>query len=48
VELAYIVTVYACVYCVTTLGELKIMCLKHGTDCNKLNMLLCEYGYLRD
>jgi len=47
VELAYIVAVYAHVWCVNTLGGLKIMCLKHGTDRDKLNML-GERGYLRD
>ena len=30
--------------CVNTLDGLKIMCLKHGTDFNKLNMLLSEHG----
>jgi len=44
VELVYIVGVYARVYCVNTLDGLKIMCLKHGTDFNKFNMLLGEHG----
>jgi len=44
VELAYIVVVYARVYCVNILDGFKIMCLKHGTDCNKFNMLLGEHG----
>ena len=43
-ELAYIVVVYGCVHCVHTLVGLKIMCLKHGTDLNKFNMLLGEHG----
>ena len=43
-ELAYIVAVYARVCCANTLGGLKIMCLKHGIDFNKLNMLLGEHG----
>jgi len=44
VELAYIVVVYAHIYCVNTLDGLKIMCLKHGIDFNKFNVLLGEHG----
>ena len=43
-ELAYIMVVYAHVYCVNTLDGLKIMSLKHETDFNKFNMLLDEHG----
>jgi len=44
VELAYIVVVYARVYCVNTLEGLKIMRLMPGTDFNKFNMLLGKPG----
>ena len=39
-KLAYIVAVYARVCCANTLGGLKIMCLKHGADRDKLKYVV--------
>ena len=43
-ELAYIMVVYARVYCVNTLDGLQETWLKYGTDFNQFNMLLLEHG----
>jgi len=43
-ELAYIMVVYARVYCVNTLDGLQVIWLKYRTDFNQFNMLLLEHG----
>ena len=42
-ELAYIMVVYARVYCVNTLVGLQVIWLKHGTNFNQFNILLVEH-----
>ena len=44
VELAYIMVVYARVYCVNSLDGLQVIWLKYGNDFNQFNMLLLEHG----
>ena len=44
VELAYVMVVYARVYCVNTLDGLQVTWLKYGTDFNQFTMLLLEHG----